>query len=654
MQDYRANVSAPRQQTPGNAEMFVGLNVLSKIGVIFIIIGFIAFAAVSEDYIPPLGRTVMVFAMGIVMAVLGEVFYRKKSHVFARALTLGGIFDCSLCVLIAYYSFYSINDIAATLIGAAAAAGGLALGWRYNSQTVTITALVCAVLPFFVAADDMGCIFAGMAAALAVQTAAAVIAYIKGWKAINWVGMGCSFVLSVSAWAASLDIHSWSDTMKSVISSVFTLVLFAVYIASSVKEGADNGGVLSGNELAKLITPIIVSVLTAAAFMGAASKTGAGILLAVIALLCIIIAAALRIRFGRCNLFSVFEISALVLIPLSLLFLFTLRWVMIAITCYGAALILAELFFDRKMYRIPGIIALVLGELLFLFGGLSHIKLTIFPLQYAVNVLAFLSIMVCFALKKRTGTGLSVFSAAAIINTGFFGVYLILDKLIPAIDKAAVLTSSEEEMFGAMFCTVLWFAVAFVSGKLGFMGKGAAVTSICIYVVGLLCLFSGNISSGFISHEGLLTAVVIILVNVISVAAVLDIVKRAETLANRTMQSLALFVSTYALFTMTIMLNNNDWLAFTSCIISIIYILTAVCWIVLGFAKNKPLTRRFGLALTLLASGKLFLFDFSGLNDMVRTLMFIGFGITMLAISCVYGYFEKKAKLENSSTNNQR
>ena len=91
-------------------------------------------------------------------------------------------------------------------------------------------------------------------------------------------------------------------------------------------------------------------------------------------------------------------------------------------------------------------------------------------------------------------------------------------------------------------------------------------------------------------------------------------------------------------------LGTNGWVAFTSCLIRILYILVAVFWIALGFARNKPLTRRFGLALTLLASAKLFLFDFSEINAMGRTLMFIGFGITLLAISFVYGYFEMKAK----------
>ena len=75
-----------------------------------------------------------------------------------------------------------------------------------------------------------------------------------------------------------------------------------------------------------------------------------------------------------------------------------------------------------------------------------------------------------------------------------------------------------------------------------------------------------------------------------------------------------------------------------------IYIAVAVFWIVLGFIKAKPLTRRFGLALILLASAKLCFFDFPNIGEMGRTLLFIGFGITLLAVSFAYGYLENRAR----------
>ena len=56
----------PKKQTPAGGELFVGLNILSKIGVVFIILGVIAFAAVSEGYLPATVRMIMIFAVGAV------------------------------------------------------------------------------------------------------------------------------------------------------------------------------------------------------------------------------------------------------------------------------------------------------------------------------------------------------------------------------------------------------------------------------------------------------------------------------------------------------------------------------------------------------------------------------------------------------------
>lgn len=136
----------------------------------------------------------------------------------------------------------------------------------------------------------------------------------------------------------------------------------------------------------------------------------------------------------------------------------------------------------------------------------------------------------------------------------------------------------------------------------------------------------------------------VVAINLISVASVLDGIKHIESLSGKLSRSYVLIVSLYGLFTFTIVLEINHWLAFTSCIISIAYLITAAVWIVYGFLRERPLTRRFGLGLSLVSAAKLFLLDFRGIDAMWRTLMFTGFGLTLLCISFVYGYFEHKAK----------
>lgn len=93
--------SPPRKNSaPSGGEMFVGINLLSKIGVIFIIIGVIAFSAASEGFIHVGIRMTMVILLGFIMLAAGELFYRKGSVVFANALIFGGVAELFILSLI--------------------------------------------------------------------------------------------------------------------------------------------------------------------------------------------------------------------------------------------------------------------------------------------------------------------------------------------------------------------------------------------------------------------------------------------------------------------------------------------------------------------------------------------------------------------------
>ena len=233
---------------------------------------------------------------------------------------------------------------------------------------------------------------------------------------------------------------------------------------------------------------------------------------------------------------------------------------------------------------------------------------------------------------------------AALFNVMFFLTYAAGTHLIPALGKALALEKGEQELFAVILKAALWLAGGFAAGKLSFMKKHANILSIMFYIFGMFWLLDVNIRTGISQNASAAAVVLSVVINVISVLAVLDIVKRAESAVGKATQSLALIVSAYSLLMITIVLGTNKWVAFTSCIISIIYIAVAVFWIVLGFIKAKPLTRRFGLALILLASAKLCFFDFPNIGEMGRTLLFIGFGITLLAVSFAYGYLENRAR----------
>jgi len=87
-------------------------------------------------------------------------------------------------------------------------------------------------------------------------------------------------------------------------------------------------------------------------------------------------------------------------------------------------------------------------------------------------------------------------------------------------------------------------------------------------------------------------------------------------------------------------------LSFTSVWISIIYVLTALAWILFGFARRYAFIRRFGLGLALLAVAKLFIIDLATLTEGYRIISYFALGITLVAISFVYQYFNRRLELK--------
>jgi uncharacterized membrane protein len=110
-----------------------------------------------------------------------------------------------------------------------------------------------------------------------------------------------------------------------------------------------------------------------------------------------------------------------------------------------------------------------------------------------------------------------------------------------------------------------------------------------------------------------------------------------------------LIVSGYFVVILTQNLITQYNLSFASAAISIIYVLTALLWIVLGFVRRYSFIRLFGLGLAILSVIKLFLIDLAALTQGYRILSYFALGVTLIAISFVYQYFNKRLELKGEA-----
>jgi len=638
----------PRKNAPTGGELFVGLNILSKIGVIFIIAGFLAFTATS--YVTSgILRMAMLFALGAVMAGAGELFYRKGSAVFARALTLGAVADWAIAVPVSRFSFRALGEIPAVGAATVFAAVSLFLAIRYKSRTVLISALVCAFIPFFAAVDSAGGYFAGMAYIIAVQTAAVMISRTDKYfgKAeslyIPVIGICCNFAASYAILFSGRNIFS-SDTPCVIACLVYMAISFGMYSAFSAVSCYKDGG-----RLGKYGVPLIVAQSAALllSFMFSrffSERIVCGIVMSVYCVLYLAAAVYLAISQKRkTGLAACAENLLLAAVTIALFSFVVGRFAYMTYHVFAAGLYIWGVWRNDKAFKTRGLVTLGLSESYFiLICGLNSSN-PVFLWQFTLNVILWLGIVAVLAVRGAKGAWLTTLSCLSLSNTAIWGIYLVT--------KFIELNRGFNGAAGAALFTAVFMLTGFAAGKLKFMGKASPAAAICFYSIGLLFLFNVNTSLSYMRRgdvgSPVMGIIAVTVVNIASVLCVLDMALRIKSLAPRFARAVGLVTSAFALYAATAVLDGNGWVAFTSCIISVLYLIVAAVWIVVGFVKNNALTRRFGLALALLASAKLFLFDFGSIGTSGRMLMCIGFGITLLCISFAYGYFSKKLKEKN-------
>lgn len=647
----------PQQKSSNNVsgrELFVGLNVLSKIGVIFLILGVIAFSAASKGYIPEWVRLALVFAVGVIMLVVGELFYRKgSSRIFSLALIYGGMAELFISSLIGYYGFPVFGEFAVlgTFLGVSVV--GFALSERYKSQFLSILTVIASIIPFFMFHVKRGFVyFFAAAVIMGVHCANAVIARKKRYN----VSFAAGIILLIA------QIPMLCDLLKQNLDpnerGLWTIQLFPVifaacgafiYAAGAILNAIQNGGKASELDLTGATITQVAAMMYSWNYIGGIAD---GIVMFVLAMFYALAAACFILRFGSRKNFANLLLNLALIAAVAGIFLSMRAGYVQYITLhlFAAAIFATGAFFESKLPRVWGVALLVLSEVMFrsLYARYDGIGIKLFIT--IVNIVIWLAILIPFITrKKHKATLFRIYTAIAVFNAGFLGASVIVTNVVPALEDFSIWEDKAgQAAFAAMCAAVLWMLVGFIFGKLKYMKTAGIVLSIISYAIGLFNLMRSSIaaaaSRNYGNSAGPVMIIVTIIINAVSVLAVLDITLQIRERAPRFAKAVGLVVSGYALIVLTSVLGTNDFVKFTSFIISIIYIVMAAVWIVIGFKRKNTILRRFGLALALLSSVKLFFLDFSGINVMGKTLMFIGFGLTLLGISFGYGIAEKTLK----------
>lgn len=641
-----------RRDGLSSGEVFVAVNLLSKIGVVFVIASVIAFSAASEGHIPNGIRMALVPFVGVLMLAAGELFYRKDSRVFANALIYGGAAELFICVPIGMYGLHVFNGMGALAMAIAAAAVGVLLTVRYKSQGPLIVTLAGSVMPMFTV-DSEGAFLALTVYLAAVHCAAAIIARKKSYvpaiySGIALAGMETVYVLVMEGMSY---LDDYVNVPEGIIAMVFAACCALCYSSGALLNAAEDDGEIEANDLAFFcITQggLVFFALTVFSY-----KIMSGIVLLVLALLYTIAAVAFSLKcWMGCKINNVLINFAIACAEVSIFFLIragNLEY--IALHSFAAAILIAGCFLERELFKRWGYALLIVAELrFFIVLAVSGVHPESYKISAAVvDLILWFGIMAAIGTREKVRDTLlfRIYSFAALMNAGILGSNLILSDLMRGLNSSGIISEmSERALFSGLLCAAVWMILGFVGGKLPHLKGLRSAASITHYAIGFTFLAWANMSNALGNMRdrelGLIVVIATIVVNIASVLAVLDITIQISEKASKFSRAVGLIVSGYAMLTLTTLLGTNNLVRFTSCIISIIYLVMAAAWIVIGFRKSNALLRRFGLALALFSSAKLFLFDFRGVDAFGRTILFIGFGITLLGISFAYAVMEKR------------
>jgi hypothetical protein len=315
---------------------------------------------------------------------------------------------------------------------------------------------------------------------------------------------------------------------------------------------------------------------------------------------------------------------------------------------------------NEKRFRQIGYIicGLCLGA--FLLYDCGRVDDYLFFFKYSAVTLGGVAILGAYMYKKMTaGRFVKIYKLFIMANVWIYVIYVFTEKVNYYLYKIYPNNTIFEihYLLGAAI-VIATFYLAYLYPRVKLLADfSVKILSISLYVIGIIYLAYLNTGLSPVGWMYLRAAtpsikitligtLVLAALSILSVLALRDLLKLIVTERKLGMEWYPFIISAYFVLVLTQNLIIQYNLAFSSAIISIIYALAALAWIIYGFSRRYSFIRKFGLGLAILSVIKLFLIDLAGLTQGYQILTYFSLGISLIAISFVYQYFSKRLELK--------
>ncbi|WP_339188883.1 DUF2339 domain-containing protein [Paenibacillus sp. FSL P2-0121] len=664
-----------RRRKQNQIEMKIGLSWINKLGILLLILAVGAgFRYTYSNWFTGYMKGSAFFLLGLLMLGGGEWLYRKGKGTFALGLLGGGI---SVLYGSIFYSYFLL-DIISIYVGLSLSVlvtlTAVLLSLRYESRSICALGLIGGYLPLYSYLGAFGlsgnAVYVAMGYLFLLNLFILLISFRKRWNVVNYI----SYLFNTPS---MLILIALSDSNG--INMCYAVLTFAMYLGITLWYPFKYRSKLSWWDFSLLGCNTFISCLTLyILFMDAGLKDYNGALALLFCLLYLGLGRGLeKLMPQEKESMLLFYATSLTFGILMIPFQFGAAWWSIGWLIEGVVLTLYGNLNRFKGMERAGWGIMMLCLVVFFCLNVptqwvadyqwTNFRDVYFPLKYVFITAGMLIVAVLYAVQHNRKDALQRsepyeitlalwFKYAALLNFWIYGLYESgrLYHLVVPEDFA------HRTFYNLLLSAVWTLVLAYVLPKVKVLydtivkyfvrllfGIGYVI---CIVItVGLPSLqnnFAQNTAADYIALA------VLIIFNIFVWFSGRDLLIAALNRQFKSMEIYPVFMAIYLLGIITAFLGVQLQLSDAGLIFSLIYLLLAVLFIMYGFRKRYVYIRRFGLGLTLLATGKLLLYDLGLLNTGSKIIAYASFGICLLGISYLYQKVSNRMEEGQTTTDN--
>ncbi|MFK8045994.1 MAG: DUF2339 domain-containing protein [Crocinitomicaceae bacterium] len=214
-------------------EKFIGENLISKIGIIILVIGVGIGAkyAIENELISPLTRIMLGYILGA--GLLATAFYLKKKYENFSAVILSGAVAIFYIITFLAYSLYELmpQTMAFVLLLVFTVFTVLA-AIQYNKQIIAIYGLVGAyAIPFLLSSGD-GRYDIFFSFITIVNTGILTVSIAKYWKWLNYTAFGFTWIIFLAWLGFNYEYQHFGLAL--LFSSIFFIIFYLTFILNKI------------------------------------------------------------------------------------------------------------------------------------------------------------------------------------------------------------------------------------------------------------------------------------------------------------------------------------------------------------------------------------------------------------------------------------